>query len=228
MLIGVNGQVVLEGEVEPLKAKFGKGSYKSRLAAALKKEQAKRKNGWGEHRAIRNARKSLFGNGRIAQAWKLLESLDSEEHPEVDVVREEVKSYVARREAAIRRLTEEGYYTAAQDQLASLSASVRGADSLTSSVKKLADEFADQFGSAEKKAEQNLEKLLRLVRQRKFKKLEFEDLARVRAFVKKHKDRPIGIRAERESHLVKRLLATTRGIQWTKFEATYKKEMARR
>ena len=226
VLIGVDGRLVLEGEVEPLQEKVRRGTYKARFADALEAEIARRKHGWGKDPGVRRVRKLLFGKGHFAQAWRALSSLDASEVPEVTTVRGELDHALEVAIRAVRRLLDDGRYDDAKERFEDLQKSVRGIEDLAKRVAPLEEALSSDTFEAGRKAERELLGMLRPIAKRQFDKFGFEDLQHIREFAKAHEGQPIGRRARHASLLVKSILAAANGIPWAKFEARYDKETA--
>ncbi|MEE8105698.1 MAG: hypothetical protein V3T86_09210 [Planctomycetota bacterium] len=205
--------------MESLSAKAGPDSFRSRFKKAVESELSRRKKGWGEHAAVRRARAALFGKGELAKAWKILERVsDDKGGAELQRAKSEVQARLDVSIHAIGRLLGDGRYLDAQVQLKALQKTARGVDAFEKPVASVSARFDTEGVRSGLKADTELQKQLRPLKKRNFKKFGIQALVKLRAFAKQHEGTPIGDRARRLEPLFKSLFAATQGVPYNRVE----------
>lgn len=181
-LIGVDGSLLWSGN--PL------GDSKQ-VADLIESELVKVKKGWGDTAEARKVRASLYGKGDIASAAALVAALPEGE--ERTMLQAEVDARYASAKQAITTLQEQGRWLDAQAATKELAKKVASKPEWAAEVTEIAATFDSDAGKAELAADKKLEKVVKMLRD---KKLDAAPKA-LQAVLKNASETKVGARAQR-------------------------------
>lgn len=181
-LVGVDGTLLWAGN--PLSAT-------KQISELIDAELAKVKKGWGDTAEARKVRAALYGKGDLTGANTLVAAMA--EGPERTALQAEVDARYASLKNAIKNLQEQGRWLEAQANAKSLAKAVAGNQTQTAEVATIVAEFDSDAGKAELAADKKLEKVVKMLRD---KKLDSAPKA-LAAVLKTSADTKVGARAAR-------------------------------
>lgn len=181
-LIGVVGTLLWAGN--PLSAT-------KKISDLIDAELVKVKKGWGDTAEARKVRAALYGKGALEAANTLVAAIA--EGPERTALQAEVDARYTSAKNAIKNLQEQGRWLEAQANAKTLAKNVAGHAAWTAEVATILAEFDSDAGKAEIAADRKLEKVIKLLRD---KKLDNAPKA-LAAVLKTSADTKVGARAAR-------------------------------
>lgn len=155
-LIGVDGKLLWTGH--PL------GGAKQ-LSELIEAELDKVKKGWGETSEARKVRAALYGKGSIAAALAVVTTMPEGE--ERTALQAEIDRTYTSRKKAVTALQEDGRWLAAQDACKALVKSVGKHEAWGPEVDELLATFDSDAGKAELSLDKKLDKVVKLLRNKK-------------------------------------------------------------
>lgn len=223
VLIGVDGRLVLEGRVESASNK-GKDSARSRFKKAIATELARRRKGWGDHATERKVRALLFGKGNLAAALSALARPGDLKHARVDALRREVEQRFTCLCKTITFHLDSGAYVTAQRELAALARAVRGDSPFEKRIVTLRERLDAPGGKKALRSDKRLIRILRPVAERRFRDIDLDLLRALHAFIAKHPDSPVTVRAQWFQPLVRRMVRILNRIPADEMDARLRRK----
>jgi len=219
VLIGVDGTLLAEGEVEEILAPEKPTDFRVRVSQLLDGEIQKVAKGWGEDRHVRRARALAFGKDDLVGALKVLERAGIEEVPERAEARAELERRFEARLKTIRFCLDEGRFLDAKREASLLAKSVRGHDSWEVALDELTAAFETDAVKKEMQLDRQLTVLLSVLDGPMTPAHYNVDLIKtVRAFAKRFDGTKVAQRAEAVDPLLAALTALTLGIRREELE----------
>jgi hypothetical protein len=150
-VVGVDGKLLMVGRP---------GGWGKKLDEALEGEFKKIKEGWGKSPEAKKARALMYGKGKLAEAAALLAAAEAkikeDAKADFDEAKAELEAKYAAQKGAIKALTDQARYIAANAAALNLQKSVKGKPEWESEVAAIVGEFAKPEVDKELKLEKTL------------------------------------------------------------------------